>query len=129
MVTILAANIADQSGRIILSCLMLLGAFFVLGFVVWYYRRWQQRPTTSSTATWSLDDLIRMREEGQLTESEFRQLRSTLINAFTGNLKTDSRPLSNSKAGPDAEQADEAWDWVADEDDRGRFDVKRQSPG
>jgi hypothetical protein len=122
-VAILAADIADLSGRIIVACLMLLGAVAILGVAFWYYRRWQRRaPAGTSSGTWSLDDLRRMREQGQLTEEEYQNLRAAVIQSYAGGRPTETRPRP---VGSD----DEPWDWVAGQGPPDGFDVKKQSRG
>ena len=66
------------------------GGVLILAVVVfftglWYYRKLLLRddPDVGGVA-WTLDDLHRMRQEGQLTEEEYRALRATMVAAFQG---------------------------------------------
>ncbi len=52
---------------------------------LWYYRkRLLGGQEDSSGAAWTLDDVQRMRQEGQLTEEEYRALRAALVAAYRG---------------------------------------------
>ena len=70
---------------------VLLLAVIVLFGVVWYYRRrWLTLGEPTRGTPWTLDDLRRMREAGQITEEEYRALRATLVAAFRGGQDDDS---------------------------------------
>lgn len=123
MARILAAKIADNAGTIILTCLMLGAAFLVLGLGLWYYRRWRDRLNAPVSTSWTLDDLRKMREQGQLSEQEYQTLRAQLIHEYSGKPQSGHPPTAAGKA-------DEQWDWVAkDEPGAGGFDVKNETPG
>jgi len=129
--TILAAGEAGEKAlSIIVTCLMLIGAFLVLGVGIWYIRRWQRGGRDSAAAPWSLDDLRKLRDQGQLTEAEYQALRAEMIGMYTGRGQTQSEIPSAEPQTKDGQAPDQEWDWIADNDPpSGGFDVKRQSPG
>jgi hypothetical protein len=124
--TILAATgIAGKAGEILIAGSLLVIFFLALGVGLWYYRRWRGEPDPPSSVPWTLDDLRKLRAQGMLTDTEYQALRDTIIGLHTGEppaaaTREIPRPAAAQK------EADEEWDWVAEEDPRsGGFDVKK----
>lgn len=127
MATILAAISPDKTLRVIVTCLILMGAFMVLGLGLWYIRRWLRGTKEDTTAPWTFDDLRKLRAEGKLTEAEYEALRGEMIGMYQRDNDTDgSKTTAVPKRPP---KPKEEWDWVAGDDQRGGgFDVKKPSP-
>ncbi|UCD27656.1 MAG: hypothetical protein JSV03_11150 [Planctomycetota bacterium] len=86
-------DVADLASRIIVACLLLILALVVLGLIIWYYRRrWLDISESPSGTPWTLDDLEKMYEKGDINEEEYRSMRESIIAAFTDkkSIKTDS---------------------------------------
>lgn len=129
MTTILVGNVADHVVDILVACLMLMGAFLVLGLGLWYYRRWQRNIDPGPAMTWTLEDLRKLRSQGELTEAEYQTLRAGIIGGLTDE-KASQGPPRNFGASVETtrsqEGVDEEWDWVAeDEPGSENFDVKK----
>jgi hypothetical protein len=121
--SILAASIANNASTIIIACLMLGGAIFVLCMGFWYYRRWLRRANGSAPTPWTFDEIRKMRDQGQLSEAEYQALRTSMIGQYTGKEATTDRL-------PYPRPSEESWDWVADQEPgAGGFDVKKETPG
>lgn len=120
---LLAAS-SDAIGRIWIACLWLMGAVVLLGLGVWYYRKyWLDPPTTDSTSAWTLDDLRKLHECGELSTEEYQRLRSVMIGSVKE--KADAPPRT-----PPHRKNVEPWDWVAGQDEPGGdFDLKKRPRG
>jgi hypothetical protein len=81
---VLATNVADLAGRILVAGGLLLLAIIVLSLGVWYYRRRLLGAEESSANSWTLDEFRRLRAQGDLTEEEYQALRATLIGRYAG---------------------------------------------
>ena len=87
----LGASSTDSVIQVLIWGGVLLLAVIVLFGAVWYYRRrWLTRSELTGGTPWTLDDLRRMHEAGQITEEEYRALRATLVAAFRGGQDDDS---------------------------------------
>ena len=127
MATILAASGPDKTLSIVVTCLILMGAFLVLGVGLWYIRRRLRSARADTSAPWTFDDLRKLRADGKLTEEEYQTLRGEMIGMYT----KEARPEASSTVPPRRRQRkkEEEWDWVAEDDPRsGGFDVKKPSP-
>lgn len=79
------ANAEQSWAGIVWACLLLLSALIILYVGVSVFRRyWLKAPDTSSEP-WTLDDLRKMRDQGQLTQAEFESLRAAMIGSLTGD--------------------------------------------
>lgn len=91
---------AEQAREILLWGGGLLGLLVVGGGIVWYYRqRLLGREPSDDGTPWTLDDLHRMRAEGQLTEEEYQALRQAMIAEFRalgGNTPSGGRSAGTS---------------------------------
>ena len=86
----LGASTTDSVIQVLIWGGVLLLAAIVLFGVVWYYRRrWLARGKSTGGTPWTLDDLRRMREAGDITEEEYRALRAALVAAFRGGQTED----------------------------------------
>lgn len=127
MATILLASVADKTVSIMLACLMLAGAFLVLGIGVWLVRRWQRGSTADTTAPWTFEDLRKLRADGKLTEEEYQTLRGEMIAMYSKEVRSEASPAAPLPR--QQRKPEEEWDWVAEDDPRsGGFDVKKPSP-
>jgi hypothetical protein len=127
VVPILAANVPDKAVTIVVTCLMLAGAFILLGIGVWLVRRWQRSTKMDASAPWTFDDLRKLRDQGKLTEAEYQTLRGEIIGMCTKEV----HPAAPSAVPPPRNRrpAEEEWDWVAeDKPGSNGFDVKKPSP-
>ena len=85
------AAVGDHVAQVVFWCLILIGSIIVLFLGIWYYRRrWlaADQPDSGTQTPWTFDDLRRMKEQGQITEEEYRVLRANLIAAFQNPKKS-----------------------------------------
>ncbi len=75
--------------QIIVACLLLILALCVLWLGVWYYRRRWMGEDAASGSAWTLEDIRRLRDRGELTEEEYQRMRAVLIRSYTGRDVTD----------------------------------------
>lgn len=87
----IAAFKADDARWIIVSCAFIALLVIVGGLGVWYYRK-RVLFSDQVSATWTFDDLRRMRDRGDLTEEEYQSLRSAMVGSFQGKPKKESSP-------------------------------------
>lgn len=107
MIPALAA-VGDNVIRIVIWCLVLIVAIVVLFVGVWYYRRrWFRMMDGSGTTAWTFDDLHRLREQGQISEEEYRALRASLVAAFKGEKSPTSGSTGTSARGEVRESGDD----------------------
>ena len=86
----LGASSTDSVIQVLIWGGVLLLAVIVLFGAVWYYRRrWLTRSELTGGTPWTLDDLRRMREAGDITEEEYRALRAALVAAYRGGQTED----------------------------------------
>jgi len=85
-----SGNIKELSIWILITCLLLLAGIVILGLGVWYYRRrWLGSDETAGTP-WTLEDLRRLRDQGDLSEEEYETMRAAMISALgAGSSKPD----------------------------------------
>lgn len=113
MDAILAQRVDHRAVYIIGVCLLLLGVFFVLSLGIWYYRRRRQAgDSPASSVPWTLDDLRRLRNQGDLTEEEYQTLRANIIGLYSGESPPET-PIPRQ----------EHWDWVAPDPPENRSDL------
>ena len=92
------------SAWIVVACLVLLLVAIVSLLVIgWYRKRVLSDEETSSSDSWTLDDIRRLRAEGSLTEEEYQRLRATIIATYRGRDGDRDKPDSSP----------EKWDWSA----------------
>jgi hypothetical protein len=84
------AAVQENVAQIIFWCLVLALAVLVLFGGLWYYRRrWLRMPDSPAGTPWTFEDLQKMKEQGQISDEEYRALRATMIASFGGR-KTES---------------------------------------
>ncbi len=82
----LAASTSQNVTQVLVWGGVLMLAVIVLFGGLWYYRkRVLGRDEPTSGEAWSFEDLQRMRQEGRITDAEYRALRATLAGAFRGD--------------------------------------------
>jgi len=83
---LLANSMANSVTQVLIwGGVLILAVVFLFGGL-WYYRRWWLRGDEPSGDTaWTLDDLRRLRAEGQITEEEYQALRAAMTAAFRGD--------------------------------------------
>lgn len=109
-----------------ITCAILVGLIVLLGAGVMLYRRKMLSDPDSSSKSdaWSLDDLARLRSQGDITEAEYQAMRAAIIQTFTGQRPSDSEtrlpevppealPSGSVSAGRESDDGEE-WDWVAE---------------
>jgi hypothetical protein len=109
-----------------IACAVLIAMIVLLGTVVLLYRRSVLRGSEVSGGrdAWDLDDLHRLKSEGEITEAEYQAMRATIIRSFTGQrtgdpggrlpeLPPDAFPSGSVPREPESDD-DQAWDWVAE---------------
>lgn len=109
-----------------ITCAVLIGLIVLLGaFVLLYRRKILMDPETpGASEVWSLDDLARLRSQGEITEAEYQAMRATIIRSFTGEERTEvdgrfPEIPRGSKAVRQPTDDGEEWDWVAEGHDDG----------
>ena len=113
------AQVAHNADRILLWCVVLLGAVVVLFGGLWYYRRWWLqigRQEEDTGTPWTLDDLRRMREKGLVNEDEYQALRASMIAAFRGGKSSESTAGQSPGSKPASSVCDD-------------FELRKQSEG
>jgi hypothetical protein len=82
--TSLVLGAESDSWTIIIACAVLMGALIVFYIVATvYYRRFRESSSSSDDQTpWTLDDLRKLRDQGDLTPEEYQKLRAAIIGAF-----------------------------------------------
>ncbi len=79
----LANTVQVQVEKIIVAGGLLVGALIVLWLGVWYYRRhWLESEASGVGPAWTLEDLRRLRDRGDLSESEYQALRGLVVGSF-----------------------------------------------
>lgn len=71
--------LTNRTERLLIWLIVLMAMVIVLGFAVWYTRRWMFVRSESREEAWTLEDLRRMRDEGSLSAEEYERLRETMI--------------------------------------------------
>ncbi|HSW44263.1 MAG TPA: SHOCT domain-containing protein [Phycisphaerae bacterium] len=80
---LLATSTSESVRQVLIWGGVLILAVVVLFGGLWYYRRWWlERNVGDGGPSWTLDDLRRMRSEGQITDEEYQVLRATLLGSF-----------------------------------------------
>jgi len=79
-----AVNTWAYAGWIIATCLILLVAGIILYVGVLFYRRRWLDSSSGSTEPWTLDDLRRLRSQGDVTEDEYQAMRAAIIDSYRG---------------------------------------------
>ncbi len=75
--------LADGYAELITWLLVLMGSIIVLGLGLWYYRRrWLFAERQPDAAPWTLADIRRLRDSGNLTEEEYQRIRASMIGAL-----------------------------------------------
>jgi len=78
------ATVPESVRQIIFWCAVLAGLVFVLFGGLWYYRRrWLRSMDSHSGTPWTFDDLRIMKEQGQISEDEYRSLRAAMVAAYS----------------------------------------------
>ncbi len=97
MLEIVAA--ADKYSSLYIALGLLWLFVIVLGVGVWYYRRrWWLSESRSDDQSWTLADLRRMRDAGEMTEEEFQKIRGAMIAGLRRD--SDSSEASRNSAEP-----------------------------
>ena len=81
MTAILAASLTGTAWTdLVIACSLLIGALIVLYVGLSYYRRhWLGGEGGSASTPWTLEGLRELREEGIITEEEYRKMRAAMI--------------------------------------------------
>ena len=89
----LATNVDDEAGRIIVAGILLILAIIILSLgIIWYRRRWLNRSETTSTTPWTLDDLRKLYDQGDISEQEYRAMRESMIAAYKSKEPSKAEP-------------------------------------
>lgn len=92
MTDLLAVSLHELTIQILAWGSLLLGAVVILFGGVWYYRhRWLRSDDRGSGEPWTLDDLARMKQAGQISDEEYRVLRESIVAAFRGEHGSQGR--------------------------------------
>jgi hypothetical protein len=94
------ASVRDDARWIIIVCVAILVAGFLLFAGLWLYgRRYLRSEGESDEAAgaWTLADLRKLRDQGELTEDEYQAMRSAIIGAYGGAAGGET---GESEAGP-----------------------------
>ena len=89
----LVASVRNEAIWILIVCSAVLVVGLLVAASVWVaVRRWIRAPSQDDEAAdlWSLDDLQRLRDQGDMTEEEFQRLRARVIDAFSGGSSVSS---------------------------------------
>ena len=106
MIQPLSAINPDDIQRIIVACVLLIGAILVLSAAYWYYRkRYYHEEKLSDGQPWSFEDLRQMRAQGKLTEAEYQALRASLVAAFRSEPAKPRRQEGNPHHQPSREKS------------------------
>jgi hypothetical protein len=77
-----AARVEVAWKEIIIACSILIGLLIVLWIGVSYYRRtWLYGQDDSAATPWTLEGLRQLREEGAISEDEYKKMRAAVIGA------------------------------------------------
>jgi len=100
------AAVQENVAQIIFWCLVLVLAVLVLFGGVWYYRRrWLRMADSPAGTPWTFDDLQKMKEQGQISDEEYRALRAAMIASLAGG-QTESPGTSVANGDPEAGGSD-----------------------
>ncbi len=97
---------------IVIFCIILILAilliWIVYGFARSRFTKTEKRPASSF---WSLDDIRKLRDQGQLSEEEYKNLRDIVAERSTRETKTPTAPKPNRPATPaeDNEEGEIVW--------------------
>lgn len=83
----LNAHLMLASGSIpslIMNCLLLMGGLVILYLGIRWARNFLLGDDEDDSPMWDLDGIRQLRDRGEITEDEYRQLRATIIGAVTG---------------------------------------------
>ena len=84
------AAVQENVAQIIFWCVVLAVLVLVLFGGLWYYRRrWIKMDDSPRGTPWTFDDLRKMKEQGQISDEEYRALRAAMVASFSGS-KTES---------------------------------------
>ncbi len=93
----MATTVQVYVEKIIVAGGLLVGALIVLWLGVWYYRRrWLGSEESGVRPAWTLEDLRRLRESGQISESEYQALRGLTIGSSQGRPAGSADPCETS---------------------------------
>ncbi len=114
MIDTLAASIQELTTQVVIWGGLLIGAATLLFGGVWYYRRrWLESDDRTGDEPWTLDDLHRMKQAGQISDEEYRVLRESIVAAFRGDKGSGSDTEAKRRnsamqppSSPDEETAD-----------------------
>lgn len=118
------AVVQESVDQIIFWCIVLAVSVFVLFGGVWYYRRrWVRMADSPGGTPWTFDDLLKMKEQGQISDEEYRALRAAMVAAFDGSKRQS----------PSSEIAEEdgevVWEIEDSEAQGSDFDLRNPPPG
>lgn len=71
--------------KMFIAIALLVGAIGILAVTVWKLRNIAKSDDASDEPAWTLNDLAKMREIGQINEEQFQQLRVGLVNQLVGS--------------------------------------------
>ena len=102
------AVVQENVAQIVFWCLVLVLAVLVLFGGVWYYRRrWLRRTDSPGGTPWTFDDLRTMKEQGQISDEEYRALRAAMVASFSaGKTESPSPGTPVAKGGSEENGAD-----------------------
>ncbi len=100
-----------QTGDIVFWSLVLMAGVAILGFGVWYLRRWLFSPIGGEGGDeWSLQHLRELRSAGELSEEEFQSLRAKMIaqirSADARRAENARKPATGIEGEADSDQRD-----------------------
>lgn len=119
------AAVQESVDQIIFWCVVLALLVLVLFGSVWYYRRRWVRMTDSPTGgtPWTFDDLQKMKEQGQISDEEYRALRAAMIAAFSG------AGMKSPPPGTSVENGEVVWEIGDNEAQEPDFDLRNPPAG
>jgi uncharacterized membrane protein len=104
----LTQNTQQDITSIVVFCIVLILAILLMWIVyALARRRFTKQEAQSSPASWSLNDIRKLRDEGQLSQEEYEKLRDIVA----GRATPEERPAKPRKAPPneDDEEGEIVW--------------------
>jgi len=99
MIVLQAGKIGSQASGLMITVLVLIMVIIIFGIgMLIYRRRWLDSANQTSSTPWTLDDVQKLYDRGEITTEEYQAMRNAIIAAFRG----------------EKVEISEHWDWVAD---------------